>query len=179
MVEKTTTPVPGRWVKGQPITADRLNEVVAYVAQALRGVGVPRQINPNAAAASPEVRRFKVSAIKPDYLECNTWDGVNTGTATVYVARPPRLRASEESRTFSGGTVTYSAVSATGATRTATVSGDDEPQVVVPEYVVGDEIFAVRNVTGKTGVVRTVNGDEIPVDWLDMNVDGRAWAKSA
>ena len=177
-----TTEILPKWKRGDEITADRLNSLVNYVVQASRGINPPKQRGGRGDAV-PSVARFKITAVHLDYLECHTWDGINEGEVPIYVARPVRLRASETSRTFSGGTVTYSQPAnpetATGLTRTATIGGTDEAQTVVPEYVVGDEIYAVQNMGGGTGVTISSNGEKIPVLWLDMNIDGRAWAKSA
>ena len=62
-------------------------------------------------------------------------------------------------------------------TRDARLQGAvrSEPQLVIPSYVRDDEITAARNIVGGSGV--EVGGAEIV--WLDLNVDGRAWAKKA
>ena len=144
----------------------------------MRGVKSPHQVNPDSVSNAPEIRRFKIAEIKPDYMQCTQWDGVKDGPVT-YVAKPFLLRASVKSRSFSGGIIAFSAVTSNGGQRLATLGAVAETQVIVPEYVVGDEIIAVRNVKGKTGVTRPEAGEVKEVIWLDMNTDARAWAKKS
>lgn len=62
--------------------------------------------------------------------------------------------------------------------------GDNEErenQIVIPQYVVGDILFGVRAIFGGTGV-RTPDDapgepSNVPVNWIDFNIDGREWAK--
>lgn len=170
--------IPGRWRRNDPITAKKLDQPRRALADMLRGVAMPRQVNPNSASSAPEVRRFKISEIKPDYLLCVQWDGITEGAAT-YIAKPFLLRGSATTRTFSGGTLTFGSYTTDGGQREATLDAVSETQVIVPEYVVGDEIVAVRNVRGKTGVTREDADAEVEVIWLDMNTDARAWAKKS
>jgi len=115
--------------------------------------------------------RFLVKNIQGDYLVCVRWDGVTEGVESVSIARPMLLRTS----TLSHNGVTF--VYTDNVTRTASKTGEtDETQVIIPAYVIGDQIFGTKNVFGGTGVV-SVNGD--PIVWNDMNMDARAWAKQA
>lgn len=172
--------LPERWRRGERVTAAKLEQPGALVRELVQGIAAPQQRPRPLKGTVPEVRRLVVAAIAPDYLTCYAFDGLTTGDAPLYVARPPRLRGSEAARTFAGGTVSYSGVNATGTARTATLPDDStESQVIVPEYVVGDELFAVRNLAGGTGVTRTAGGASHAVEWLDLNVDARAWAVAA
>ena len=61
--------------------------------------------------------------------------------------------------------------------RTASATGeDDETQVIVPAYVIGDIIVAMQNIVGGNGVK---DRDGKALRWMDLNVDARAWAKQA
>jgi|JI9StandDraft_2_1071091.scaffolds.fasta_scaffold279821_2 hypothetical protein len=169
---------PKSWRRGQSLTAKRLDEPGAALRQILRGVASPRQIDPAGASLASEVRRFKITEVAHDYLQCVTWDGVTEGAVT-YVAKPFLLRASALEREFSGGTLEFSNITTSGGERTATLGATVENQVVVPEYFAGDEITAIRNVKGKTGVTREEAGETKDIEWLDLNLDARAWAKEA
>ena len=109
----------------------------------------------------------EITAIQDDYLECvRIWRGGTQGAATVFVAKPKRLR-----NELSRDGVTY--VYADFQTRTASKSGEtDETQRVTPVYLVGDfiEVEVSRGLTGITEV------DEQRGHPIDKNVDGRAWA---
>jgi hypothetical protein len=61
-------------------------------------------------------------------------------------------------------------------TRTADDGATTETQVIVPAYVVDDVIYAMRGIEGGTNVIDDQNES---VEWIDLNLDGRAWAKEA
>jgi len=166
---------PDRWRRGErSIPARKLNQPVEILRTWLGGVGAGRQINPSAVAVSPEIRQFKIRTIAVDYLECVPWDGVTEGENLTYIAKPPTLRGSVAARDG----VTYSGVHAqNGLTRTATLGAATENQIVVPNYLVGDVVMGARNVKGGVGVSRTVAGKQVALLWVDLNVDGRQWAK--
>lgn len=109
----------------------------------------------------------EITAIQDDYLECvRIWRGGTQGSATVYVAKPERLR-NELSR--DGVTYVYSNPQA----RTASKAGEtDENQFVTPIYLVGDFI-EVEVSRGVTGIMEVDQQRGRPID---KNVDGRAWA---
>lgn len=117
------------------------------------------------------VHRFLIKNIQGDYLVCVRWDGVTEGTESISVSRPMLLRTS----TLSHNGVTF--VYTDNVTRTASKTGEtDETQVIVPAYVIGDQIFGTKNVFGGTGAI---SSDGSPIVWHDMNMDARAWAKQA
>lgn len=171
--------IPKRVQRGaRVIPAQNLNFPLEALGDLMRSVDGPRQLPTSPKSSLPQARQFKITEIKQDYLVCYPWDGVKQTETPVYVARPYRLRGSETTRVFAGGTVNYSAYNSTYTQRTATLSGS-ETQVIVPEYVVGDVIAALSNVRGGTGVERSLaDGSTLPVTWLDMNVDARAWAST-
>jgi hypothetical protein len=162
--------VPERWRRGEPVSARKLDKLSDAV---LRGRPVPTgpvQV-PGRSVASPIVQARLVS-VGNDTLQVVTWDGTTEGADEITVAKPFLLRRTPfDGETWNGVDYTY-----TSATER---SGDDgtntEDQVVIPPYVADDVVYIVR-VFGGTD---TVDGASAPVAWLDLNVDGRAWAKQA
>ena len=75
--------------------------------------------------------------------------------------KPPRLRPSETSR--DGVSYTY----AGPQTRTADDGTDTETQIVIPSYLIGDELIVLPYYAPEGAV------------WIDGNVDARAWAREA
>lgn len=119
-----------------------------------------------------KVAQFIVKSVGDDHLVCRTWDGVNEGETDVMIAKPWLLRKTPfHGLTLNGKTYSYDS----GTARNVDDGNEDEDQVIIPSYTdpSGAVIYAVRGVVGGTGVV--VESD--PVVWLDLNVDGRAWAK--
>lgn len=116
------------------------------------------------------IERFVVTTVRGDYYLCHR----PTDSTVVYIARPSKLRKSIGSEIIGGNTITYSYVSE--VSRVATFSTFFESQIVVPWHLTGDHIYAAKP-DGGTGVVTAapdIVGDA--VEWIDLNVDGRAWA---
>lgn len=173
-----------RWKRGDVLTARRLNETVDTVNRILPGVRPPRQtfstplLSPSGTASGGViVQQMKIVAVGNNFLECNPYDGLSVDTETsILVAKPYLLRrAPFEDNGRDDLTFTYT----DGSTRTASNGSDTEDQVITPSYVAGDVIYAVRGVVGGTDVENTSATDDPPVEWLDMNVDGRSWAKDS
>lgn len=144
-------------------------DVVVRRAGSRLTVGLARRI-PGVQGAI--VAQFVVASVGDDHLVCRTWDGSNQGDADVLVAKPWLLRKTPfHGLTLNGKTYIYDS----GTARNVDDGNEDEDQVIIPSYTdpSGAVIYAVRGVVGGTGVV--VESD--PVVWLDLNVDGRAWAK--
>lgn len=115
------------------------------------------------------VQMYRVKSVQGDYLTCRTWDGTTEGGSDVYVAKSYKLRTSIGSAVIDGVPVTYSYPS--NVERTATISTSNESQVIVPRYLPNDIIFvASANATG-------VSVSGTPLKLIDLNADGRAWAK--
>jgi hypothetical protein len=141
----------------------------------------------DAAASGMRVRQFVVqnAASFGDYLMCNPWNGSEPTAELIAVAKPYLLRRTPfHDMTVDGFSYSYTNMQE----RTKTRSSDDkvETQVVVPRYQdanyqSGSTIYAVTGIQGGTGVVETGNEEDPTrkVVWLDLNVDGRAWAKKA
>lgn len=161
---KVPTPTLRPWRRGDPLEADKLDETRQFILQreALASGGV--QVRGTENALPIVLLRAAVFSVEADHLVCVRDDGGEG--ATLLVAKPYQLRNSIESR--DGVTYTY--------TNTQERDGDDgvtqETQVVTPSYVVDDIIFVVGPVTGGTGVADALK-------WLDLNLDGRAWAVKA
>ena len=64
----------------------------------------------------------------------------------------------------------------TGQERGASKGNVEETQAVVPAYVVGDEIYAVKLLPQQTGIKVKDGTNSYETVWLDLNLDGRAWA---
>lgn len=106
------------------------------------------------------VRRFRIVNANdfPDHVVCVTWDGTTEGTREYDVLKPWSLRRTPfdgQSRAGIGYTHT------SNVRRTASDGSQSETQVIVPNYFATDELYAVKTDEG----------------WVDINVDGRAWAK--
>jgi hypothetical protein len=112
---------------------------------------------------------YRLKSIQSEYLTCRTWNGTTEGGTDIYVAKNHKLRCSIASAVIDGVTVTYTYPLADNVSRTATITTTSEDQVIVPRYLVNDLIFAVESSSG-TGV----SGKTL----IDLNVDGRAWAKT-
>ena len=136
------------------------------------------------AAASSSIKQFKITAVavSGNYFSAAEWDGTSLGEVK-QIARPYKLRrAPFHGQTIthnledpiSGNqalTITYNYLSDTF--RTATIGGVFgfvERQVIIPNYQVGDLIYATEP-EGGTGVTG--------ITWQDLNVDGRAWARKS
>jgi len=129
---------------------------------------------------SASVQQFKIVSDGGDYWNCKTWDGKTLGSTVVKVAKPYKLRAgigkiaSEVIRGVTY-TYTYTAVTSGGVTiyYTRAVSGSDgtsETDFVIPDALTNDIIYGITFST-------TAPSSLSDVVWLDINADGRAWAK--
>lgn len=168
-----------RWRKGDTLKGTYLNEGVDAINRIIGGVKPPQQISaggrPSASGpgSSTKIQQFTISGVYSDYLVCNPYDGSVDTTQTVIIAKPYLLRQTP----FDGGSrngVSYTYT--TSVSRSATDGSAVETQSVTPSYIGGDIIYAVRNIAGKTA---TYNAQVEIIEWLDINADGRAWAKEA
>lgn len=156
------------WRKGEKLGHDKLNQVVRAVNRML-GADTPEQVDPKT-RSHLAIQQFKVKTIYANVLGCMTWDGTTEGTVEIYVAKPFLLRQSPfDGLTHNGISYAYSSPSL----RTATRGANSETQIIIPVYVVDDIIYGLSSIVG--GTATNVSG--VPVQYLDLNVDGRAWAK--
>ena len=120
-----------------------------------------------AMASSSMMQTFKITAIGDNDLTCVTYDGATSGTTTYQIARPwLSRRYTWDTLTING--VTYAYVDA--QKRTATSGTTTEIQRITFAYTVGDMIIAAQ--------VSQVS-DYGTWEWLDLNMDGRDWAREA
>ena len=176
MVQQASIP-PKKFEMGRVITAKNLNRVVD-AANLNRGVPPPMQIKPDPdarASATLAVRQYKVVSVSQDHIVCNGWNGTRQSEVPIKVAKPFLLRQNSFDAGRNGLTFVYTNQAERVATETS--SSDQETQVVVPPYVVGDVIYAVNGIVGGTEVTIDQNGKAELVTWLDINADARAWAK--
>lgn len=171
-------------------SASRWNQFVNAFNDQFAGVQSPRQAAGafDVSGKLTTIRRFEIEIIAGDYLTCIPFDGLATATVIINgveiterinVARPPLLQTSVASH--NDVTFDYEDPDNAGefltAQRVASADGEeDETQVIVPAYVVGDKIYAMNNIDGDTGVI---TDSDSSVEWIDLNVDARAWAKQA
>ena len=130
--------------------------------------------------AAPGATRFRVKGVQGDYVTCRTWDGTTQGGDDILVAKAPALRHSLLAQTIDGNSVTFDGHTITGGVckRVAHAAGfTDQNEYVLPQWQIStgqdSEIWAIQPTAG-TGV--SVGG--IAVDWLDLNVDARAWCEA-
>jgi hypothetical protein len=136
--------------------------------------------------ASAVIGQFRIVGFSgfPDSITVKTWDGTNLGSEIHHVAKPFTLRRTRFDG-FQWNGIIYSFQSNIERTAIKTIPGNPpteqtEKQVIVPAYTVNQTIYAAKEVVGGTGT--TYDGDDgVPQDvkWLDLNVDGRQWAKKA
>lgn len=179
MAEKVTALDQWRWRRGDAITAKRLDSTARVVQELHGAVQPPQQVVRRRDETVVQVRQFRVVAVYGDFVTCARLQGTYENEAETddqtYVAKPYLLRRTP----FDGASrndISYAYTD--NVTRTATDADDNtETQVVVPSYVVGDIIYATTNVDGGTGVEIDTGKERITVEWVDLNADGRAWAK--
>lgn len=134
-------------------------------------------------ALPPTCTLFIVAEELDDVLRCHTYslndDGeAIIGTDDIYVAKPPLLRKTPfHDKTINGKTYDYTSVNERTVTRVSDSVVED--QKITPDYETedgtypGDFIFATTDVGG--GTAATYNSRR--VIWVDVNFDGRAWAR--
>jgi hypothetical protein len=142
-------------------------------------ITLPSGMIGSSSTSAGSASQFKIVSDGGDYWNCKTWDGTTLGASVVKVAKPFKLRAgtgkiaSEVIRSVTY-TYTYSAVTVGGVTGyyTRAVSGSDgssETDYMIPDPIANDIIYASAFST-------TTPSTLADVVWIDLNVDGRAWA---
>ena len=171
MTDRTQAPA-AKFRRGQPATAEALNGALAPLNALLQGTA-PGSTAARGTAIGLRVARFQIASNAGDYLTAYRVLADDTlATEVTYLAKPPQLRNSVAA--LGSATYTYSATD----TRTATVGGDTESQVVVPAWTIGEEIRAEAGILGGTGVTVTLAGIATALQW-EARTAGRAWAKVA
>ena len=159
-----------RWRPHQPLKHQHLNETVDYLNQALFGIKPPEQALAIEGMDVIRHQQFAVVKVATDYVVCNRSSSISSEGGEVKVALPYLLRRTP----FDG--LSRNSISYTYASAIQRTAGGSETQLITPGYVAGDIIYGISGVSGGTGVS---DEGELPVDWLDLNLDGRAWAKEA
>lgn len=130
---------------------------------------------------SSTIQQFKIVADGGDYWVCHTWDGTTEGSSAVNVAKPYKIRAGTGKITtetirgvphyytysYSSGIYIRSVYTDSSYTTNSLV----ERNTIIPSPIPGDIIYATSGFS--TASPSTLVG----VEYLDLNVDGRAWAE--
>lgn len=174
---------------------NRLNDFVrASAVVAGRNVRINRTMNgtlafaqaPPAQKAEPGVvKQYRVREVFNDYLRCREFDGTTEDLEDTLVAKPFDLRFTG----WHGQTVTVPLEAYPGApgtslailytfqtpiyriaTYTIGAGSTAEHQVIVPRYIPNRSVIFASQSENETGVA--------DVDWIDLNADGRAWARA-
>lgn len=177
----------------------KLNETNEYLRQTRsiggRNIAQRRTLNgtltvaeATAGDAGSEIIQLRLKTIQNDFYTCRSWDGQTEGTTDIFVARPFGHRVTNfngQSIAWSSDgdsfTASYSYSSTTK--RTKTISGVAETQVLVPYFKADfDLIYAVEvkqliTIRSGAGYATLTDPNNVPIRLLDLNVEGRAWAK--
>ena len=165
------------WVRGDSLTAKKLNEPVDAINRMTKGIALPQQVRKTATGkgGGAVVAQVQLTALGRDLNMCKLFlNGVASGEAFP-VAKPQLLRHLADTTTRNG--ITYTRVNA--QQRTATNGTVTETHVVSPAYVVGDVFYAESNLL--EGPIKALDstGTLIDCDWVDQNTDARAWRKKS
>lgn len=178
-------PETPQFVKGRQLRAALLNELVALIPTVIiagpgleikrAGQKITVNLRRQGNTTIPLGKEFKVVSVEEDYLICHTWDGRVEGLVDVKVALPPLLRRTPfDGQSRDGFSYVYASGDNTRRTSTNDTDSTTEEQVITPSYVAGDVIVAMKRIEGTTGVFEGAN-DTLPLEWVDMNVDGRCF----
>ena len=147
------------------------------------GSGVSTTVTPSFDAVPPTLMRFRIEDAEsaPDTLLCSP---IGDPTARIPVAKPYLLRVFPfENDGRDGIEYEYASPVQRTATKGTGDEAQTETQVIVPKYVAGDIIYAMKAVVTGADNYQSTMEFEAPLDlfaeWIDMNIDGRFWAKSA
>lgn len=148
--------------------------------------GTTLRIRKPVGGSGSAIRQYRIKSVENDFYTCRTWNGSTEGTTDVFIARPFQHRVSD----FNGRSIAYSSdgdsFTASFAydsptKRTKTINGTAETQVIIPYFKNDFDIIYAVTVSEpiKVGASFTslTDPNENPVTLLDLNVDGRAWAK--
>lgn len=182
-----------KWSEGQSLSARHLSEAPEAINKIAEHVFPPRQVNdPAVAVPAVHIEEFKIIVFQAQsinassFIFCKRFDnsGLQIGIG-IFVARPYLLRY-EPFRIDGRGPVTYSSAGQSNfMQRSATIGEDQILEVITPSYLVGSAdrgdiiqaLFRPNGIRDENGDLLELNGDIC--HWLDMNVDGRVWAKES
>lgn len=172
--------MPEPWVK---ISKSRYDQI-SRAADRVNGMPVMEGQSPRGETPPSNWVRMVVKSVSDDHLICRLWDGFTEGTVDIKVAKPYILRKTpfhSKTLTVNGNTLTYSYTS--GTQRTVTKGSNSETQVIIPGYVAtgsgyqGNQIYVIRCDSGV--ILNPGQQAEERLTLMDVNADGRMWAKSA
>ena len=112
--------------------------------------------------------RLHVKSVQNDYLTCRTWDGTTEGGTDILVAKPPMLR--HDASYYNISTATLTTINQNEVE--IDYSTWKERWMVTPDYKTNTEIWAVA---GATGVMVTIDEEEVELALMDDNRNARAW----
>lgn len=128
---------------------------------------LPSVVRGSSESQNSPIAQFVVKSVSGDFLVCRPLSGTSSGSSDVYVARPYLLRRTIWSgQTRNGVTYTFT----DDQTRSATTGGTAITEKVTPSYQANDVIYGAASPAGGIG--------STGIMWLDINADGRSWAKS-
>ncbi len=161
---------------GEIIESRDLNTLAETNRVRSMGVNYPSQAPIGLARA--HVYQFQITANdNGDFLTCRTWDGFTQGTLDYLVAKPYLLQQSTletQGRLIDDILITFAFTGIDSLTATNTDDDTTEDWKITMDYDVGDIIYAIGQVRG--GIDQT-DDDGNDLSFIDINVDGRAWAK--
>lgn len=168
------------WNKGNDLTADHLDEPrQVFIKQA--ATAPPSQVTRNP-LPQMNCQMFRVFEVQKDYIVCYVADSNGTSEEITHIAMPYILQQTHyEDRTTNRRDITYvydaPIAGENTVRRTATnADAEEEIQVIVPSYEVDDIIVGFVGLRGGTNVNDV---EDEPIMWMDLNIDGRMWAKDA
>lgn len=115
------------------------------------------------------VQRFRVDSIHDHYLTCRKSDdlGQPIGSTTYRIAKPWPLQVESEGPTF-----------VTQNTRRRYILTYYVNEEIDPAYYVGDSRIFATMPTGKDGTIEIIDGELVPLEWIDLNNAARHWRAS-
>ncbi len=166
--------------------AAKLSKMTRAVNRNSAVLGPPSQVD---RLIIPQVRIFQLPTIdrtRVDHFLAYTWNRRSDGTFVrgkdfVWILKPWLLRGTYwESLDTQGNPIERNGVTyvySSANERVASKEGeDDENQRIIPSYQPKDIIFAIRGVYGGMDKI-TADDASQNAHWMDLNVDGRMWAK--
>lgn len=172
------------WRKGDDLSARHFQEPVDAIKSMTGGVGPVNKIGGD--KISFLLTQFRVKTIQDDFITCVSWDGEGEGQS-IQIAKPFLLRKTPIDfitsegyiRTLPNGRANKYNYLNTQKRKAENIfdSEDTEIQVIVPAYVEDDLIYCAKGVRGGLDAKNDAT-DQETLFWIDMNNDGRAWAKA-
>ena len=156
---------------GNPLSAKQWNQLAKAIRDPLRGINGSSQTDYGEFPLA--ISQFVIIADDHgDFLTCCAWDSVSqtAGNDLVPVGKPYLLMQSTlDGKTDSNG-IAYTFTDIDALTAVQSSTSTTENWEITQDYNIGDLIYAVGNPEGGIEAGNTFQ-------WIDLNVDGRGWAK--